>query len=116
MEAHRDPEIRRTLNHALMNLPDGMPMSWVGYFQGLRNMDRVFGPDLMMAMCRLSAEQGYRNFLYGGKPGVAELLSNTIKRKMPGLQVVVSGAAAQRISTKSSMPSLRISRKALPMR
>jgi N-acetylglucosaminyldiphosphoundecaprenol N-acetyl-beta-D-mannosaminyltransferase len=88
MEAHRDPEVRRALNHALMNVPDGMPMSWVGYLQGFRNMDRVFGPDLMMAMCRLSVERGYRNFLYGGKPGVAELLSDALQSQMPGLQVV----------------------------
>jgi N-acetylglucosaminyldiphosphoundecaprenol N-acetyl-beta-D-mannosaminyltransferase len=88
MEAHRDPEVRQALNHALMNVPDGMPMSWVGHLQGFRNMDRVFGPDLMMAMCRLSVERGYRSFLYGGKPGVAELLSDTLQKKMPGLQVV----------------------------
>jgi N-acetylglucosaminyldiphosphoundecaprenol N-acetyl-beta-D-mannosaminyltransferase len=71
-----------------MNVPDGMPMSWVGHFQGFRNMDRVFGPDLMMAMCRLSVERGYRNFLYGGKPGVAALLSETLQRRIPGLQIV----------------------------
>jgi N-acetylglucosaminyldiphosphoundecaprenol N-acetyl-beta-D-mannosaminyltransferase len=88
MEAHRNPEVCRALNHALMNVPDGMPMSWVGHFQGFRHMDRVFGPDLMMAMCRLSVERGYRNFLYGGKPGVAELLSDMLQSKMPGLQVV----------------------------
>lgn len=88
MEAHRDPEVRQSLNHALMNVADGMPLSWVGHLQGFRNMDRVFGPDLMLAMCRLSVERGYRNFLYGGKPGVAELLGDTLKRKMPGLQVV----------------------------
>lgn len=88
MEAHRDPEIRRVLNHAVMNVPDGMPICWVGHFQGFRNMDRVFGPDLMIAMCRLSVERGYRNFLYGGKPGVAELLSDTLQTRMPGLQVV----------------------------
>ena len=88
MEAHRDPELRCALNHALMNVPDGMPMSWVGHFQGFRNMDRVFGPDLMMAMCRLSVERGYRNFLYGGKPGVAALLSETLQKRIPGLQIV----------------------------
>jgi N-acetylglucosaminyldiphosphoundecaprenol N-acetyl-beta-D-mannosaminyltransferase len=51
-------------------------------------MDRVFGPDLMMAICRLSVERGYRNFFYGGKPGVASLLSETLQREIPGLQVV----------------------------
>jgi N-acetylglucosaminyldiphosphoundecaprenol N-acetyl-beta-D-mannosaminyltransferase len=88
MEAHADSGVRRVLNHALINVPDGMPMSWVGHLQGFRNMDRVFGPDLMMAMCRLSVERGYRNFFYGGKPGVAALLSRTLQRTIPGLQVV----------------------------
>jgi N-acetylglucosaminyldiphosphoundecaprenol N-acetyl-beta-D-mannosaminyltransferase len=88
MEAHADSDLRRVLNSALINLPDGMPMSWVGHLQGFRDMDRVFGPDFMMAMCRLSAERGYRNFLYGGKPGVAASLSETLQKKIPGLQVV----------------------------
>src|SRR5580658_2793418 len=88
MEARANSEIRRILNRALMNVPDGMPMSWVGHLQGLRKMDRVFGPDLMMAMCRLSVERGYRNFFYGGKPGVAALLGRTLQRTIPGLQVV----------------------------
>jgi N-acetylglucosaminyldiphosphoundecaprenol N-acetyl-beta-D-mannosaminyltransferase len=88
MEARADSAVRRVLNRALMNVPDGMPMSWVGHLQGIRNMDRVFGPDLMMAMCRLSVERGYRNFFYGGKPGVAALLSEALQGKIPGLQVV----------------------------
>jgi N-acetylglucosaminyldiphosphoundecaprenol N-acetyl-beta-D-mannosaminyltransferase len=88
MEAHADSGVRRVLNQALINVPDGMPMSWVGHLQGFRNMDRVFGPDLMMAMCRLSVERGYRNFFYGGKPGVAALLGRTLQRTIPGLQVV----------------------------
>jgi N-acetylglucosaminyldiphosphoundecaprenol N-acetyl-beta-D-mannosaminyltransferase len=88
MEARADSELRRILNHAFINAPDGMPMTWVGRLQGLQEMDRVFGPDLMMAMCRLSVERGYRNFLYGGKPGVADLLSETLQKRFPGLQAV----------------------------
>ena len=87
MEAQRDPELRQILNHALITAPDGMPMSWVGRLQGFGQIDRVFGPDFMAAMCRLSADRGYRNFLYGGKPGVAELLSATLQRKFTGLQI-----------------------------
>ena len=88
MEAQRDPELLRTFNRAAISLPDGMPMTWIGRLQGFERMDRVFGPDFMAAMCRLSVERGYRNFLYGGKPGVAELLSQTLQRRFPGLQVV----------------------------
>ena len=46
MEARADSAVRRALNRALMNVPDGMPMSWVGHLQGFRDMDRVFGPGL----------------------------------------------------------------------
>lgn len=88
MEARSNLEFRRILNRAFLNAPDGMPMTWVGRLQGFRKMDRVFGPDFMSAMCRRSVERGYRNFLYGGKPGVAALLSETLQRKFPGLQVV----------------------------
>ncbi len=88
MEAQSDPNLRRILNHAVINAPDGMPMTWVGRLQGFEHMDRVYGPEFMTAMCRLSVERGYRNFLYGGEPGVAELLSKILQRRFPGLQVV----------------------------
>jgi N-acetylglucosaminyldiphosphoundecaprenol N-acetyl-beta-D-mannosaminyltransferase len=88
MEAQHDPQLRRILNRALINAPDGMPMTWVGRHRGFREMDRVFGPEFMTAMCRLSVERGYRSFLYGGKPGVGELLRAALLRKFRGLQVV----------------------------
>lgn len=88
MEAQSNPTFRRILNNAFLNAPDGMPMSWVGRFQGHRAMDRVFGPDFMANLCRLSVKRGYRNFLYGGKPGVAEHLRTALQEKYPGLQIV----------------------------
>jgi N-acetylglucosaminyldiphosphoundecaprenol N-acetyl-beta-D-mannosaminyltransferase len=88
MEAQKDQEFRKILNCAMMNTPDGMPMSWVGRLQGFDDMDRVFGPDFMSAMCQLSLERGFRHFLYGGRPGVAEKLKQALEKKFPGLQVV----------------------------
>jgi N-acetylglucosaminyldiphosphoundecaprenol N-acetyl-beta-D-mannosaminyltransferase len=88
MEAQKNPEFREILNHAMMNTPDGMPMSWVGRLQGFEDMDRVFGPDFMSAMCQLSLERGFRHFLYGGQPGIAEKLKYSLQKKFPGLQVV----------------------------
>jgi len=88
MEAQKDLGFRRILNGAAMNLPDGMPMTWVGRLRGFRNMDRVFGPDFVTAVCRLSVERGFRNFFYGGQPGVAQLLDENLRSRFPGLQVV----------------------------
>jgi N-acetylglucosaminyldiphosphoundecaprenol N-acetyl-beta-D-mannosaminyltransferase len=36
----------------------------------------------------MSVEQGYRHFLYGGKPGVAEELKERLQEKFPGIDVV----------------------------
>jgi N-acetylglucosaminyldiphosphoundecaprenol N-acetyl-beta-D-mannosaminyltransferase len=87
MEAQKDRRYLQILNEAAFNLPDGMPLSWVGWFQGHREMDRVSGPGFMLAMCQLSVERGYRNFFYGGEPGVAEELRESLQEKFPGLQV-----------------------------
>jgi N-acetylglucosaminyldiphosphoundecaprenol N-acetyl-beta-D-mannosaminyltransferase len=88
MEAQKDYKFREILNCAMMNIPDGMPMSWVGRLQGFDDMDRVFGPDFMSEMCDLSLQRGFRHFLYGGQPGVAEKLKEALEKKFPGLQVV----------------------------
>ncbi len=88
MEAQSDPELRQILNDAFINTPDGMPMSWIGRLQGLNEMDRVFGPDLMASLCQISVERNYRHFLYGGEPGVAGLLKQRLESRFPGLQIV----------------------------
>jgi len=88
MEAQSDPDFRAILNRAFINTPDGMPMSWVGRLQGFSKMRRVYGPDFMIEMCRLSVERGYRHFFYGGNEGVAELLGERLTERFPGLRVV----------------------------
>jgi N-acetylglucosaminyldiphosphoundecaprenol N-acetyl-beta-D-mannosaminyltransferase len=70
MEAQRDSQFRDILNHALLVSPDGMPTVWVGRMPGNSTMKRVFGPDLMLEVCRRSAGTGIRHFLYGGNPGI----------------------------------------------
>ncbi len=88
MEAQDDPGYLGILNGAVLNLPDGMPITWVGRLQGHHEMNRVFGPDFMLALCKISLERGYRNFLYGGQPGVAEQLRAALEMRFPGLQIV----------------------------
>ena len=88
MEAQSDPEFRHILNHALLVTPDGMPTVWVGRMQGNSTMKRVFGPDLMLEVCRHSAGNGIRHFLYGGNPGVADELAERLRHMFPGIEVV----------------------------
>jgi N-acetylglucosaminyldiphosphoundecaprenol N-acetyl-beta-D-mannosaminyltransferase len=54
---------------------------------GFRHVERVYGPDLMLAVCERSTERDYRHFFYGGAPGVAEKLAVELQSRFPGLQV-----------------------------
>jgi len=88
MEAQKDLQFRSILNSAFLVTPDGMPTVWVGRMQGHARMARVFGPDLMLDLCRASVAWGSRHFLYGGAEGVAEELSTKLRQLCPGLNVV----------------------------
>ena len=87
-EAQENPALRAILNRAFLNTPDGMPMVWLGRLAGHRTMDRVYGPDLFLQACRVSRQTGWRHFFYGGAPGVAEHLAETLRRQFPWLAVV----------------------------
>lgn len=88
MESQRDEEIRQLHNRAGLVTPDGMPLVWANHLQGNRHVTRVYGPDLMLAVCEASAQKGYKHFFYGGADGVPELLAEKLKDQFPHLQVV----------------------------
>jgi N-acetylglucosaminyldiphosphoundecaprenol N-acetyl-beta-D-mannosaminyltransferase len=88
IEAQADPQFRRILNNSFVTTPDGMPTVWVGRLQGHRSMCRVYGPDFMIELCRVSVARGYRHFLYGGKEGIAERLAAKLVELVPGVEVV----------------------------
>lgn len=88
MEAQRNCRFLRTLNGSLLTTPDGMPTVWVGKIAGHSQMGRVFGPDLMLNVCRESVRHGFTHFFYGGAPGVAEELKRNLETRFPGLKVV----------------------------
>jgi N-acetylglucosaminyldiphosphoundecaprenol N-acetyl-beta-D-mannosaminyltransferase len=88
MEAQRDDTLRAILNQAFLCAPDGMPTVWVGRLQGHENMRRVYGPDYMLEMCRVTATAGCRHFLYGGKVGVAAQLKQKLEAMVPAIEIV----------------------------
>lgn len=87
IESQRSPEIRAIHNAAGLVTPDGMPLVWANHLQGFRFVERVYGPDLMLAVCDASRTTGYRHFLYGGAEGVPELLAEKLTARFPHLQI-----------------------------
>ena len=87
MEAQADGAFRKILNAAFLCTPDGMPMVWMGRLRGHREMERVYGPDLMLDVCEWSQTNPCRHFFLGGAPGVAEALRDSLMQRYPKLQV-----------------------------
>jgi N-acetylglucosaminyldiphosphoundecaprenol N-acetyl-beta-D-mannosaminyltransferase len=87
VESQRDERLRRIHNAAGLVTPDGMPLVWISKLRGHRHVDRVYGPDLMLALCQRSMKKGYRHYLYGGAEGVPDRLASRLKLQYPGLDV-----------------------------
>ncbi|MBN1668949.1 MAG: WecB/TagA/CpsF family glycosyltransferase [Anaerolineales bacterium] len=87
IEAQEQPELRHILNQSGLSTPDGMSIVWLLKLMGHRNVGRVYGPDLMLAVCEQSIEKGYRHYLFGGAEGVADKLAAALQTRFPGLQI-----------------------------
>lgn len=107
-EAQSDPEFRAILNKALLNTPDGMPLVWIGRWSGLREMERVYGPDLLIEVCQASETTGWKHFFYGGGDGTADALAAALHARFPRLQVVGTHTPPFRPLTPSELEALQI--------
>ncbi len=87
MACQEDPAVHRAVSRADMVTADGMPLVWVQRLSGCRDAERVYGPDLMLAVCERTAGQGIRHFLWGGAPGVADRLAGVLKTRFPALEI-----------------------------
>jgi N-acetylglucosaminyldiphosphoundecaprenol N-acetyl-beta-D-mannosaminyltransferase len=85
-EAQHDKLFKQILNSADLVVPDGMPLVWIARRHGHRLKRRVYGPELMQTFGRDTGAK-YRHFLYGGMPGVPELLGKTLTEKF-GMNIV----------------------------
>jgi len=88
MESQRDPNVKHIHNQAGLVTPDGMPLVWLSRLKGLSHVERVYGPDFMLAFCEHSVAKGYRHFLYGGGDKVAGKLQRALETRFPGIKIV----------------------------
>jgi N-acetylglucosaminyldiphosphoundecaprenol N-acetyl-beta-D-mannosaminyltransferase len=86
-EAQNDPEFRCILNASFLNTTDGMPLVWLGRHYVGGDIDRVYGPDLMLEIFAATQATPFRHFFYGGAPGVAEQLKARLEARFPGVSI-----------------------------
>lgn len=88
MEARRDPAFAAVLGRADLCAPDGVGILWAGRLLGQPFAERVTGSDGIYRICERAAGQGWRVFLLGAGPGVAEEAAIQLVLGNPRLKIV----------------------------
>lgn len=83
-----DPELRKIYETASLVTPDSQGVVWALGRKGAKGLHRVSGVDLVDKLCALSANKGYRIFILGSAPGVAETASEKLRLKHPGCNII----------------------------
>jgi len=87
IEAQDDQQIREIINGADIATPDGMPLVWA-LRTWEKKQNRVYGPNLMLALCGQATRLKHRVFLYGASQATLDRLQSNLRRRFRGIEIV----------------------------
>jgi N-acetylglucosaminyldiphosphoundecaprenol N-acetyl-beta-D-mannosaminyltransferase len=88
IEAQHNSQFRQCINQAALVVADGIGIVWASRFLQQPVPERVTGTDTLPALAQLCATRGYRLYLLGAAPGVAEVAGARLEQLAPSLQIV----------------------------
>lgn len=94
--AERDGPFRDAYAAADLCLADGMPLVWASRLLGGGIPEKVSGSDLVLPLVERAAARGWRIYLLGGAPGVAERAADRLRERFPSIRV--AGADSPRVA------------------
>lgn len=89
LAAEENRSLRKAVNAADLVLPDGVGVIYAAKILGYSTLRKLPGIDFASALLARMAEKHMSVFLFGAKPGVAELAAEKIEKKYPG--IVIAG-------------------------
>lgn len=106
MMCREKPAVMQAVNGADMVTADGMPIVWVQRRRGHQHAERVYGPDVMEALCASTANTPIQHYFWGGLPGVADTLVERLHTKHPTLKV--AGTFSPPVSAVGDKPDTAV--------
>ena len=101
MTGARDAAHRYRLNKFDLLVPDGQPVRWaMNLIHGVGLRERVYGPNLMLALCERLADEGLPVYLFGSRPETLDLLRANLVRRFPSLRIAGSQPGRFRTITR----------------
>lgn len=100
IEASSNPDLKEKINQFDIVAPDGQPVRWALNRLHQTNLsDRVYGPELMLKLCREAEKKDIGVYLYGSQPMVLGKLTQNLLHQFPSLRIVGSEAPPFRLLT-----------------
>jgi len=87
MIAQEDRELFRILSEADLVLADGIGVIIASKIKGLGLKDRVTGVDTMDKILKYCGQNRKSIYIFGGKPGVAEIACSNIEKQYKGIRI-----------------------------
>ena len=103
MEAQHNVPFRRCINDATLTVADGAGIVWASRYLHRPIAERVTGTDLLVALAHLCAERGYRLYLLGAAPGVAEIAAERLQQLNPGLHIAGTYAGSPSVAEEDAI-------------
>ena len=85
--AQKDRELQDIITAADLVTPDSVGIIWASRRFGTPLPERVSGVDIVEHLCERAAQHGYKVFLLGAKPGVADDAADRLRQRYPGLTI-----------------------------
>src|SRR5256884_7535338 len=103
MAAQKNIEFRQTINHAALVVADGIGVVWATRFVGFPTPERITGTDILAALAKRCAQKGYRLYLLGAAPGIAEQTGVCLQSLAPGLQIAGTYAGSPALAEEDAI-------------
>lgn len=88
LKARKDSELKELLNSSTYKIPDGVGVIYASKIKKGNIKKRITGIDSMEMICALSAEKGYKIFMYGAKEETISLAKKKLEEKFPKINIV----------------------------
>lgn len=103
MAAQHNPEFRRAINEAALVVPDGIGVVWGTHYVGTPAPERITGTDTLELIAKRCATLGYRLYLLGAAPGVAEQAAARLQTLAPGLHIAGTYAGSPALAEEEAI-------------
>jgi exopolysaccharide biosynthesis WecB/TagA/CpsF family protein len=81
-------EQKYRLNQFSLLVPDGQPVRWaLNWLHGESLVDRVYGPNLMLAVTERAAAEGLKIYFYGSTEEILRGLRENFEKRFPRLRI-----------------------------